>query len=90
MFFQAAAFNQPLSFDASKVTTMEFMFWGAEAFNQDLVILENISTSSGHTICLKILDAVTRAIPSVQMDLGVLLQLVQIPRGSVKRKAKRK
>merc|ERR1712194_459906 len=36
MFFDTSAFNQPLSFDTSKVTTMEGMFGAASAFNQPL------------------------------------------------------
>merc|ERR1711935_1274679 len=37
MFYEASAFNQPLSFDdTSKVTTMERMFYEASAFNQPL------------------------------------------------------
>merc|ERR1712085_164198 len=36
MFRGTWAFNQPLSFDTSKVTTMRAMFYGASAFNQPL------------------------------------------------------
>merc|ERR1711935_859834 len=36
MFYQASAFNQPLSFDTSKVTSMGDMFKHARAFNQPL------------------------------------------------------
>ena len=36
MFYQAAAFNQPLSFDTSSVTYMGAMFDSASAFNQPL------------------------------------------------------
>merc|ERR1719149_169856 len=36
MFFYASAFNQPLSFDTSKVTTMQQMFQYTYAFNQPL------------------------------------------------------
>merc|ERR1719424_508718 len=36
MFHFASAFNQPLSFDTSKVTTMYMMFRHASAFNQAL------------------------------------------------------
>merc|ERR1712194_157925 len=36
MFDAAWAFNQPLSFDTSKVTTMYRMFYQAKAFNQPL------------------------------------------------------
>merc|ERR1712086_940642 len=36
MFESAKAFNQPLSFDTSKVTKMQQMFYWAEAFNQPL------------------------------------------------------
>merc|ERR1711957_556255 len=36
MFVDASAFNQPLSFDTSSVTTMELMFYEALAFNQPL------------------------------------------------------
>merc|ERR1711935_685000 len=35
-FRSASVFNQPLSFDTSKVTTMESMFFSASAFNQPL------------------------------------------------------
>merc|ERR1712194_225405 len=34
MFWEAAAFNQPLSFDTSRVTDMDWMFSYATAFNQ--------------------------------------------------------
>merc|ERR1711935_84317 len=36
MFANAEAFNQPLSFDTSKVTTMSWMVASARAFNQPL------------------------------------------------------
>jgi len=36
MFYRAIAFNQPLSFDTSKVTTMVGMFYDATVFNQPL------------------------------------------------------
>ena len=36
MFLYAGAFNQPLSFDTSGVTSMAYMFYGASAFNQPL------------------------------------------------------
>ena len=36
MFVNAGAFNQPLSFDTSSVTSMAYMFYGASAFNQPL------------------------------------------------------
>merc|ERR1711935_678377 len=36
MFQAASVFNQPLSFDTSKVTSMHFMFASARAFNQPL------------------------------------------------------
>ena len=36
MFSSAAAFNQPLSFDTSSVTSMYYMFGSASAFNQPL------------------------------------------------------
>merc|ERR1712021_285351 len=35
-FYQATVFNQALSFDTSKVTTMRLMFYYASAFNQPL------------------------------------------------------
>ena len=36
MFSGAEAFNQPLNFDTSSVTSMSYMFYGASAFNQTL------------------------------------------------------
>ena len=36
MFLYAGAFNQPLSFDTSGVTSMAYMFYGASAFDQPL------------------------------------------------------
>ena len=36
MFYDASAFNQPLSLDTSRVTSMEGMFYSASAFNQPL------------------------------------------------------
>merc|ERR1712086_360848 len=36
MFCEASAFNQPLSFDTSSVTDMQWMFSGASSFNQPL------------------------------------------------------
>ncbi len=36
MFKYAKTFNQPLSWNANKVTTMNYMFDGATAFNQDI------------------------------------------------------
>ena len=37
MFFQATAFNSPVSFDTSNVESMSFMFMFAESFNQELL-----------------------------------------------------
>jgi len=42
MFYNAAAFNQDLTWDTSSVTSMSYMFYKAAAFNQDL----NLTTSS--------------------------------------------
>ena len=42
MFYGASAFNQPLTFDTSKVTAVNSMFRGASAFNQPL----SLDTSS--------------------------------------------
>merc|ERR1719424_723177 len=36
MFNEAAVFNQPLSFDTSRVTAMDYVFSQAAAFNQPL------------------------------------------------------
>ena len=42
MFKEATAFNQPLSFDTSRILNMHYMFMGASAFNQPL----HLDTSS--------------------------------------------
>merc|ERR1711935_674795 len=47
MFYQASAFNQPLSFDTSKVTSMRLMFYQASAFNQPLSIDTSKVTNMG-------------------------------------------
>ncbi|KAL3903136.1 MAG: hypothetical protein SGPRY_011799, partial [Prymnesium sp.] len=36
MFSEASSFNQPLPFDTSRVTNMEYIFYGASSFNQPL------------------------------------------------------
>ena len=46
MFFRASAFNQPLSFNTSSVTRMDYMFIYASAFNQPL----SVDTSSVTTM----------------------------------------
>merc|ERR1712194_999746 len=48
MFYQASAFNQPLSFDTSSVTTMESMFRGTSAFNQPLSFDTSSVTTMGN------------------------------------------
>ena len=37
MFFQATAFNSPVSFDTSSVESMQGMFQSAESFDQELL-----------------------------------------------------
>jgi hypothetical protein len=48
MFWSATAFNQPLTFDTSQVTTMSHMFMNAEAFNQPLTFDTSQVTNMRH------------------------------------------
>merc|ERR1711935_1196911 len=47
MFYQASAFNQPLNFDTSSVTTMQGMFKKASVFNQPLSFDTSSATHMG-------------------------------------------
>merc|ERR1719460_57599 len=48
MFEGASAFNQPLSWDTSRVTDMSYMFYSAWSFNQPLSFdLSSVTSMSG-------------------------------------------
>jgi len=49
MFMLCPIFNQPIEFDTSAATTMEYMFYGASAFNQTLehLITSSVTTFNG-------------------------------------------
>ena len=48
MFYNAVAFNQPLSFDTSSVRDMGYMFRGASVFNQPLSFDTSSVTNMGY------------------------------------------
>ena len=56
-----SAFNQPLSFDTSSVTSMSHMFMSADAFNQPL----SFDTSSVTDMSYMFAVRAARAVPPV-------------------------